>query len=140
MSDRFIVGCGAVIVNDSKMILMVRQSEGYWGGKWILPGGKLEIGETLEEAARREVLEETTCHYDTVRQIGAYVSYDPQTSFEKQVVLVYYLGKYRSGIATAGDGVTDSKWFDAEKIKSMAETGEVPAILIRVLNDAFGTF
>ena len=135
-AERFIVGCGAVIVNASGMVLMVRQGAGYWGNQWIFPGGKLEPGETLEACARREVLEETTCSYDQVKQIGAYVSYDPHTSFEKQVVLIYYLGKYTAGIPTPGDGVTDAKWFTPEKIEDLASKNEVPTILIRILHDA----
>lgn len=135
-AQRFIVGCGAIIVNSSGMILMVRQSAGYWGGQWIFPGGKLEMGETLEACARREVLEETHLDFEIVRQVGAYVSYDPQTSFEKQVVLVYYLGRYTTGIATPGDGVTDTKWFTAEKIEDMSSKGEVPALVVRILHDA----
>lgn len=135
-TERFIVGCGAVVVNGSGMILMVRQAAGYWGDQWIFPGGKLEMGETLEACARREVMEETGCEYDTVRQIGAYVSYDPKTHFEKQVVLIYYLGKYTTGRAMPGDGVTDTKWFTVEQIEAMIARSEVPAILERVLHDA----
>jgi 8-oxo-dGTP diphosphatase len=136
MVDRFIVGCGAVVTGKDKKILMVRQQVGYWAGKWIFPGGKLEMGETLEGAARREVLEESGCHFDTVRQIGAYVSYDRYTSFEKQVVLVYYLGEYTGGKLIVGEGVTESGWFSAEEIEAMAARGEVPAILTRVLDEA----
>ena len=58
MVVRFIVGCGAIVTGKDKKMLMVRQQVGYWAGKWIFPGGKLEMGETLEGAARREVLEE----------------------------------------------------------------------------------
>ena len=136
MVDRFIVGCGAVVTGKDKKILMVRQQVGYWAGKWIFPGGKLEMGETLEGAARREVLEESGCHFDTVRQIGAYVSYDPYTSFEKQVVLVYYLGEFTGGKLIVGEGVTESGWFSAEEIDAMVARGEVPAILMRVLEEA----
>lgn len=135
-TERFVVGCGAVIVNSSGMVLMVRQRGGYWADKWIFPGGKLEMGETLEACVHRETLEETTLRIDLEKQVGAYISYDPQTSFEKQVVLVYYLGRYTTGIATPGDGVTDTKWFTPEKIEDMAARGEVPAILIRILHDA----
>jgi 8-oxo-dGTP diphosphatase len=137
MVDRFIVGCGAVVTGKDKKILMVRQQVGYWAGKWIFPGGKLEMGETLESAARREVLEESGCHFDTVRQIGAYVSYDPYTSFEKQVVLVYYLGEFSGGKLIVGEGVTESGWFSTEEIDAMVARGEVPAILMRVLDEAF---
>jgi ADP-ribose pyrophosphatase YjhB (NUDIX family) len=136
MVVRFIVGCGAIVMGKDKRMLMVRQQAGYWAGKWIFPGGKLEMGETLEGAARREVLEETGCTFETVRQIGAYVSYDPQTSFEKQVVLVYYLGNLAGGRLIVGEGVTESGWFFADEIEAMAAKGEVPAILLRVLEDA----
>ena len=136
MADRFIVGCGAVVTGENKKILMVRQEVGYWAGKWIFPGGKLEMGETPEAAARREVLEEAGCHFDTVRQIGAYVSYDPYTSFEKQVVLVFYLGEYAGGRLIVGEGVTESGWYSTNEIETMAKKGEVPAILLRVLHDA----
>lgn len=138
MADRFIVGCGAVVIGKDKKILMVRQQVGYWAGKWIFPGGKLEMGETLEGAARREVLEETGCQFETVRQIGAYVSFDPHTTFEKQVVLVYYLGEYAGGKLIAGEGVTESGWFSTDQIKTMAAKDEVPAILAKVLDDALG--
>jgi ADP-ribose pyrophosphatase YjhB (NUDIX family) len=136
MVDRYIVGCGAIVIGKDKKMLMVRQQIGYWAGKWIFPGGKLEMEETLEGAARREVLEETGCHFETVRQIGAYVSYDPHTSFEKQVVLVYYLGDFAGGKLIVGEGVTESGWFSADEIEAMAAKNEVPAILLRVLEDA----
>ena len=137
MTDRFIVGCGAIVVGEGQKLLMVRQEAGYWAGQWIFPGGKLELGETLEAAARREVLEETGCRFQTVRQVGAYESYDPRTSFEKQVVLVYYLGDYRGGKLLVGEGVTDSGWFGRAEVEAMAAKGEVPAILLRVLRDTF---
>ena len=136
MAVRFIVGCGALVIGKDKKMLMVRQEVGYWAGRWIFPGGKLEMGETLEAAARREVLEETGCHFETVRQIGAYVSYDPDTTFEKQVVLVYYLGNYSRGRLVVGEGVTDSGWFGMDEIEAMAAKGEVPAILLKVMKEA----
>jgi 8-oxo-dGTP diphosphatase len=138
MADRFIVGCGAVVVGRDRKVLMVRQKGGYWGSKWIFPGGKLEMGETLEAAARREVLEETGCDFVTVRQVGAYVSYDSRTSHEKQVVLVYYLGEYAEGRLIVGEGVTDSGWFTADEIEIMAANDEAPGLLLRVLHDALG--
>ncbi len=138
MADRFIVGCGAVVAGEAGKLLMVRQEVGYWAGKWIFPGGKLEVGETLEAAARREVLEETGCTFATVRQVGAYVSYDPRTSFEKQVVLVYYFGNHTGGKLIVGEGVTASGWFSAGEIEAMVAKGEVPALLLKVLEDAPG--
>jgi len=139
MSEKFTVGCGAVVARADGKFLLVRQGSGYWGGLWIFPGGKLELGETLEAAARREVLEETGCDFTMQRQVGAYVSYDPATSYEKQVVLVYYRGEYSSGELKVGEGVTDARWLSRKEIELKAAAGEVPAILLRVLDDALGS-
>lgn len=63
--------------------------------KWLLtkhkkrgiefPGGKREVGETIEDAARREVLEETGAKLNNLRQIGAYEVVDEQSTFTKAI-------------------------------------------------------
>jgi mutator protein MutT len=136
MSTRYIVGCGAVVRNKDGRFLMVKQLGGYWGGKWIFPGGKLEPGETLEDCVRREVLEETHIIPALKSQIKAYVSYDPDTKFEKQVVLIYYSGDYTGGEIKAGDGVTDVAWFHMSEIENMAAEGIVPYVIYQVAIDS----
>ena len=56
--DRPIVGVGAVIVDKSR-VLLARRGRPPLQGKWSLPGGAVELGETLRQAAEREALEET---------------------------------------------------------------------------------
>jgi 8-oxo-dGTP diphosphatase len=56
--DRPIVGVGAVIL-DQDRVLLIERGQAPLKGEWSLPGGALELGETLEEGIRREVLEET---------------------------------------------------------------------------------
>ncbi|HTD55864.1 MAG TPA: NUDIX domain-containing protein, partial [Silvibacterium sp.] len=56
--ERPIVGVGAVIL-DGGRVLLVQRGQPPLKGEWSLPGGALELGETLEEGIRREVLEET---------------------------------------------------------------------------------
>ena len=53
-----IVGVGAVVVDQGRVLLVQRGHEPF-KGKWSLPGGMLELGESLTEAVAREVLEET---------------------------------------------------------------------------------
>jgi ADP-ribose pyrophosphatase YjhB (NUDIX family) len=56
------IGVGAVIEDKEGRVLLVRhapQRGGFWQGKWICPGGKLEYGETIERGILREVREET---------------------------------------------------------------------------------
>ncbi len=135
MATHYIVGCGAVAARDSKY-LMVRQMSGYWKGQWILPGGKLEIGETLEACAQREFKEETGCDLSIKKLIGAYVSYDPDTEYEKQVVMVYYKGDINCGEPVVGEGVTDVGWFSMDEIKDMTSKRMMPALILKIAEDS----
>jgi mutator protein MutT len=136
MATHYIVGCGAVARNDEGKLLMVRQMGGYWRGQWIFPGGKLEVGETLEQCVRREFIEETGCDLHIKKQIGAYVSYDPATEFEKQVVLIYYSANGVTGTPGVGEGVTDIGWFTIRELEAMAKNGQAPDIILRVAKDS----
>jgi ADP-ribose pyrophosphatase YjhB (NUDIX family) len=136
MATHYIVGCGAVVRNGRGEFLMVRQMSGYWRGLWIFPGGKLELGESLEHCARREFLEETGCDVAIKNEIGAYVSYDPDTEFEKQVVLVYFMGESANCKPIIGEGVTEVGWFDIVSIREMAAEGQVPEIILKVAIDS----
>lgn len=56
-----VVAVGSVIVHQNKVLLVkhVPQKTGFWADKWICPGGRLQFGETLRTAAKREIWEET---------------------------------------------------------------------------------
>lgn len=56
-----VVAVGCAVVDQDKILLVkhVPQKTGFWSGKWICPGGRLQFGETLKQATKREVLEET---------------------------------------------------------------------------------
>jgi len=65
--SEIIIGVGAIVEDDKGRILLVKhkpERKGYWQGKWICPGGQLNLGETLEDGARREVKEETGLDID----------------------------------------------------------------------------
>src|SRR2546428_3555902 len=61
--EDIMLAVGAVVLDETNRVLLVKHVEakrgGFWFGKWICPGGKLQHGESLEEGTKREVLEET---------------------------------------------------------------------------------
>ena len=62
MAARIYIGVGAIIEDDRGRVLLVKHVKergGFWQGKWICPGGRLEPGESIEDGIKREVKEET---------------------------------------------------------------------------------
>src|SRR5207245_10419864 len=75
--EGIMVAVGAVVLDENNRVLLVKHVEakrgGFWFGKWICPGGKLQHGESLEEGTKREVKEETGLEIDLT---GKPVVYD----------------------------------------------------------------
>ena len=135
MSGKYVTSCLACTIRNN-LVLMVKQAIGYWAGRWILPGGKLELGESLEDCAARECLEETSVKIAVARQVKAYVSYSPNTEWDKQVLLICFEAEYKSGFPTVGQGVTGAKWVELDKIKEMNRSNhEIPDIILRMITD-----
>lgn len=133
--NKFTVACYACIIR-KEQILLVRQNKGYWKNLWTLPGGALQLGETLEDCARREAFEETGSQVEILQQTGAYVSFDPETSFEKQVVLIGYLARYVSGNPRPGGDVEEVRWVPFQEVNPLREVGKIPDIIARMIYDA----
>ena len=79
--------CGAIIVNDNNQVLLVKQTLGHYG----FPKGHVEIGETEEETAIREVKEETNIDIEITRKDRFIVSYNVTDTISKDVI--YFIAK-----------------------------------------------
>src|SRR5690349_20024666 len=69
--DLPLVGVGSVIIEQNR-VLLVKRGHAPLAGEWSIPGGVLEVGETLRQAAAREVMEETSLRVDVVDLLGVY--------------------------------------------------------------------
>ncbi len=108
---RPILGVGGLIFeNDS--ILLVRRGKPPLEGQWSLPGGVVEAGETLEEALRREILEETGLTLAGVRQFEIFerIMRDREGRPEYHYVLIDFLSVPASGTACAADDAAACRW------------------------------
>ncbi|HEX3663476.1 MAG TPA: NUDIX hydrolase [Acidobacteriaceae bacterium] len=101
--DAPIAGVGAVIVRDMPgagyQVLLIRRGQEPLKGEWSLPGGAVELGETLEEAICREVLEETGLIVETVDIVQAFdrISRDSEGRVRYHYVLIDFLCRITEG-------------------------------------------
>lgn len=112
--DRPIVGVGGVVIENGRALLIRRGSEPLLG-EWSIPGGSLELGETLEEGVARELLEETGLEVRVLELIEVfdriYLESTAGAAPEKKgprfhYVIVDYLCERLSGVPRAASDVT----------------------------------
>jgi mutator protein MutT len=108
-AGRVQVGVGVAVVRDRKILLIERGREPA-KGQWAVPGGKVEFGETLREAAAREVKEETGIEVE----IGDLVWAGERIEGTIHIALVDFLGTHTGGELVAGDDAADARWVDLD--------------------------
>jgi 8-oxo-dGTP diphosphatase len=107
----------AIIVENNKILLIKRAIDPF-KGKWALPGGHLEYGETTEKCVIREVQEETGLEVGVIKLLGVYS--DPGRDPRGHTVTVIYLCKAEKGEAHAGDDAAETWWFPLDDLPEMA--------------------
>lgn len=120
LSRQMLVAVGAVIEDDKSRILLVKHKKergGYWQGKWICPGGKLEFAEGIREGIKREVREETNLEVELVRPLVPFdriVKGDGQNSLH--VIYIDYVARPIGGELKVGSDAGEALWVERENI------------------------
>lgn len=128
MTERPIAAALAVIVRGSQLLL-VRRSNRPDVGLWGYPGGKIELGETVMEAAIRELQEETGIEAearDILTSVDVII-HNEEGALEHHYVLVAVLCEYISGEPLAADDVSEAEWFEYDVIIA-DPSGKSPAV------------
>lgn len=116
---------GAVIKDESDRVLLVKhrpERGGFWQGKWICPGGKLELGERIEDGVRREVREETNLEIRLTSPLAPFdriVESEGQT--ELHVIYIDYMAEKSEGDLKPDSDVEEARWATREDILSIWE-------------------
>ena len=114
--DRPVVGVGGVVIRDAAVLLVQRASEPL-AGQWSLPGGVVELGETLEEAVVRELREETGLTVRVLELVEAFerITRDDAARPRYHFVLLDYLCEPLTGITRPGSDVQAVAWARPEE-------------------------
>lgn len=114
------VTVGAIVTKENKILLVKRKRPPHQGC-WAIPGGKIELGETLQQAAEREIKEETgitICAKDPI-YIFDYIERDESGDIRFHYVIIDVAADYLSGDLQSGDDAEMVDWFtidEAEKL------------------------
>jgi 8-oxo-dGTP diphosphatase len=124
-----LVGVGAIIIEDERVVL-VKRGHAPLQGKWSIPGGVVEVGETLRAAATREAREETGLRVEPGELLGVFerVVLGEQERVRYHYVLIDFLCRKLAGELAAADDATEARWFgrgELADLKLAAETEEV---------------
>ena len=127
------VGVGGVLIQDGR-VLLIRRGKEPLRGRWVIPGGTVELGETLEQALVREMAEETSLRvapgelltvFDRILREEGAVRY--------HYVILDYLCSYVSGEAGAASDAEAVAWVAPEELPAY----DLPDKALEVVKDAF---
>jgi 8-oxo-dGTP diphosphatase len=112
-----VVGVGGVVIRDGRALLIKRGSEPL-KDQWSIPGGTLELGESIQEGVRRELLEETGIEVRVGELIEVFdrIFRDAAGEIQYHFVIVDYLCEAINGEARAASDVTDVAWVNEEDL------------------------
>jgi 8-oxo-dGTP diphosphatase len=134
--DRPIVGVGAVVLR-ARQVLLVRRASDPLRGQWSLPGGMLELGETLRKAVEREVLEETglRVRVDEVLDVFDSIVPDAEGRTQFHYVLIDFLCDVQSGEPRSGSDVSEVAWASVDGLDRFGLTENTVRVIRKAISD-----
>ena len=130
--DRPVVGVGAVVLIDGRVVLVKRAHEPLQG-QWNLPGGGVELGETLERACAREVREETglDVRVGPVIEVFDRIMLDASQRVQYHFVLIDYVCHPVGGTLRCGSDASDIVLADPADLQPYALTDKALQVIAR---------
>ncbi len=132
--DRPFLAVSAVVVRDGR-ILVVRRARAPARDLFTLPGGVVEAGETLVEAVKREVEEETAVLIDPIDCTGyrEIIARDPADRLKRHFVIVVFAARWRAGEPAPNDEIAEARWIAPEELASLRTTDGLAGIVAAAL-------
>jgi 8-oxo-dGTP diphosphatase len=135
--DRPMVGVGGVVISNGRALL-IRRGGPPLEGQWSIPGGMLEVGETLIEGVRRELAEETGIEVRVGALIEVFERINPDAEGKTRYhfVVLDYLCQAIRGEARAGSDVTDVAWATPLELEKYSLTETATRVILKAFEMA----
>ncbi len=127
------VGVGAVVIQNGKVLLIQRGIQPS-RGLWAIPGGNMELGETLKETAEREMMEETGIVIEAGDPIHAFdfIERDDEGNILYHYVVIDLIADYIEGEPRGADDALEARWCAWEEIVKMPVSRNTLALLRKI--------
>jgi 8-oxo-dGTP diphosphatase len=137
--ERPIVGVGGVVIHNERALL-IRRGSAPLEGEWSIPGGMLEVGETILDGVKRELLEETAIEVKVLDLIEVFerVTRDEAGQLKYHFVILDYLCEAVRGDAQAGSDVTDVTWARESELSGYSLTPTATRVIQKAFEMARG--
>ena len=128
--ERPFLAASAAVVRDGK-VLVVRRARAPANGVFSLPGGVVETGETLHEAVKREVREETGLTIEPVALAGfrETIVRDQDNRVERHFVILPFAARWLAGEPVLNDELSEWRWVDQDELATLPTTPGLAAIV-----------
>jgi ADP-ribose pyrophosphatase YjhB (NUDIX family) len=127
-----LVGVGAIIIEDNRVVL-VKRAHPPLQAQWSIPGGVLEVGELVREAAVREAREETGLIVEPGELLGVYdrILRDVEQRVQYHYVLIDFLCRRVGGELFAASDAAEVRWFAKEELSMLNLAGDTEDVIER---------
>ncbi len=132
-----LVGVGSIIIENGRVVL-VKRAHPPIQGHWSIPGGVLEVGEMVREAAVREAREETGLIVEPGELLGVFdrILRDPEQRVQYHYVLIDFLCRRVGGELLAASDAAEVRWFTREELPGL----KLAEVTLEVIGKGFAKF
>jgi len=129
------VAVGAIVIRERR-VLLVKRSQPPGEGLWAIPGGRVKLGETLKEAAEREIMEETGVTIEAREPVYTFevINNDNDGGFRFHYVIIDLAADYVGGEPRAGDDACEARWITPEELARLPVSQTTIEVLEEVMN------
>jgi 8-oxo-dGTP diphosphatase len=129
-----IIGVGAVIIENAR-VLLAKRAHPPIQGEWSIPGGALEVGELVREAAVREAREETGLIVEPGELLGVFdrVLRNPEQRVQYHYVLIDFLCRPVAGELCAASDAAEVRWFTREELPALNLADDTHGVILKGL-------